>query len=225
MDKKIIIAIDGHSSCGKSTMAKDLAARLNYIYVDTGAMYRAVALFADKAGLVRDNKLTDAEQLRMLLPELVISFGRDKDNKLFTVLNGVNVENEIRTMKVSNMVSHISSLDFVREKLVKAQQELGKQKGIVMDGRDIGTVVFPQAELKIFLTARPEIRAQRRYDELRGKGEQVDFDAVLENIKSRDYLDETRDISPLRQADDAIVLDNSELTPKQQLEFVLEKMQ
>ncbi len=224
MEKRIIIAIDGHSSCGKSTLAKDLAARLNYIYVDTGAMYRAVALYADRAGLVKNNQLQDVETFKSLLPALHISFGRDDQQKLFTTLNGENVEKEIRTMRISNMVSQVSSLGFVRETLVRAQQELGQQKGIVMDGRDIGTVVFPQAELKIFLTAKPEIRAQRRYDELLAKGESVAFDAVLENIKTRDHLDETREISPLRQADDAIVLDNSELTPQEQLEFVMERV-
>jgi len=224
MDNEIIIAIDGHSSCGKSTLAKDLAERLNYIYVDTGAMYRAVALLAERSGLVEHNELIDSSKLKALLSHISIAFERDQDGRLITLLNGENVEQEIRNMRISNMVSHISSFDFVREKLVKIQQQLGEQKGIVMDGRDIGTVVFPQAELKIFLTARPEIRAERRYQELIAKGENVRFEEVLENVKSRDHLDETREISPLRQAKDAIVLDNSELTPQEQLEYVLDKI-
>lgn len=224
MNNKITIAIDGHSSCGKSTLAKDLATELKYIYVDTGAMYRAVALFANQQGLIKDNKLTDIEKLRSSIQDVSITFGRDKEGKLFTELNGVNVESNIRTMEISNMVSHVSSLDFVREKLVKMQQELGENKGIVMDGRDIGTVVFPNAEMKIFLTASAEIRAQRRYDELIQKGESVNFDEVLENIVSRDHMDETREISPLRKADDAITLDNSHISREEQLAYIIERI-
>ena len=224
MNKKIIIAIDGHSSCGKSTLAKDLAKQLNYIYVDTGAMYRASALFADQSGLIKDNKVTDLAAFEKGLKDATISFERDAKGQLFTKLNGTNVERQIRTMKISNMVSHVSSLDFVREKLVKAQQELGENKGIVMDGRDIGTVVFPKAELKIFLTASAKIRAQRRYDELIQKGDSVNFEEVLENIVSRDHMDETREISPLRKADDAITLDNSELNREEQLAYITKKL-
>ena len=224
MNTKIVIAIDGHSSCGKSTLAKDLAERLNYIYIDTGAMYRAMALFAEQNGLIYDNKLTDPSQLKNIISGANISFNKDENNQTYTVLNGINVESEIRTLRISNMVSYISTLDFVREKLVKIQQEFGIQKGIVMDGRDIGTVVFPNAELKIFLTASAKIRAQRRYDELKSKGHTVNFDAILENIESRDYLDENREISPLRKAADAFVLDNSNLTREEQLDMILTKV-
>lgn len=222
MNKKIIIAIDGHSSCGKSTVAKDLAKNLGYIYIDTGAMYRAVALFADQSGLIENKKITDIQKFEKLLQQVIISFGKNSKGVNTTQLNGVNVENKIRTMRVSNLVSHISTFDFVRKKLVKIQQQLGKDKGIVMDGRDIGTVVFPNAELKIFLTASPEIRAQRRYDELTQKGDKVNYDEVLDNIKSRDRMDETREISPLRKAEDAIVLDNSHLTREEQLTRIIE---
>ena len=223
MNNKIVIAIDGHSSCGKSTLAKDIAAKLNYIYIDTGAMYRAMALFAEQNGLVSDNKITDPQKLRAIISEASVSFKKE-DNHTVTLLNDVDVESEIRSLRISNIVSNISTLDFVREKLVKMQQEFGLQKGIVMDGRDIGTVVFPDAELKIFLTASAEIRAQRRYDELKMKGEQVDFNDVLENIKSRDYIDENREISPLRKASDAFILDNSNLNRGEQLEIVLSKI-
>lgn len=224
MTHKIIIAIDGHSSCGKSTLAKDLAKELNYIYVDTGAMYRAVALFAEQSNSLKDKAVANLEEFKQLLKNVEIGFTRDTNGKLLTLLNGENVEDEIRTMKISNIVSNISALDFVREKLVSAQQKLGEDKGIVMDGRDIGTVVFPQAELKIFLTASAKIRAQRRFDELTEKGEKVDFDEVLDNIVTRDYKDENREISPLRKADDAITLDNSHLNKEEQLAYILEKM-
>lgn len=224
MDKKIIIAIDGHSSCGKSTLAKDLAHELDYIYVDTGAMYRAIALYADQSGLIKNNIVTDKEKLKTSLKNITISFDRDREGKLFTKLNDINVEQEIRSMKISNMVSQVSSLDFVRKKLVKAQQELGQNKGIVMDGRDIGTVVFPEAELKIFLTASAEIRAQRRYDEITRKGESVNFKEVLDNIISRDHMDENRMISPLRKAKDAITLDNSFLNKEEQLNYIITKL-
>ncbi len=219
--KKIIIAIDGHSSCGKSTLAKDLAKKLDYIYVDTGAMYRAVALLAEQSGLIQNKQLIDSSKLEQLLKNSTISFTKDNNGKACTLLNGNNVENKIRTLKISNIVSQISTLDFVRKKLVKTQQTLGVNKGIVMDGRDIGTVVFPNAELKIFLTATPETRAQRRFDELTQKGEAVNYDDVLQNVISRDHMDETREISPLRKAKDAIVLDNSNISRDEQLDYVL----
>lgn len=224
MNNRIIIAIDGHSSCGKSTLAKDLAKELDYIYVDTGAMYRAVALFADQKGLLKNKKVVDTDKFEQLLKDVEISFNRNKSGELFTMLEGQNVEDKIRTMKISNIVSNISSHNFVREKLVAAQQKLGDKKGIVMDGRDIGTVVFPQAELKIFLTASAKIRAQRRFDELTAKGDDVNFDEVLDNIVSRDYKDENRDISPLRKAEDAITLDNSHLSKEEQLAYILQKI-
>jgi cytidylate kinase len=216
--KKIVIAIDGHSSCGKSTLAKSLAEKLNYIYVDTGAMYRSVALFALQNGL-----LDDHEGLRRKLTDVEISFIRE-NGVLSTYLDGVNVEDKIRTMEISNLVSNISSLDFVREKLVEIQQKMGDDKGIVMDGRDIGTVVFPKAELKIFLTASSHIRARRRFDELTAKGDDVSFEEIQENIESRDYKDENRKISPLRKADDAFILDNSDFDRDEQLEWVLAKL-
>lgn len=222
MNNKITIAIDGHSSCGKSTLAKDIAKQLDYIYVDTGAMYRAVALFAKRSGLITNNQVNDLQKFKTLLKKVTITFGKDNKGKLFTQLNGDDVEREIRSLEISNIVSHISSFDFVRKKLVKLQQQLGKNKGIVMDGRDIGTVVFPQAELKIFLTASPEIRAQRRYDELIQKGDKVNYDDVLQNIVSRDHMDETRKISPLRKADDAVVLDNSHINREEQLQRIIE---
>lgn len=224
MNKKITIAIDGHSSCGKSTLAKDLASQLNYIYVDTGAMYRAVALFAREQGLIEDNKVTDIKKLEAAFNDIDIAFKRDGEGKLITMLNGKNIENEIRSMAISNIVSNISIIDFVREKLVSLQQKMGEDKGIVMDGRDIGTVVFPNAELKIFLTASAKIRAQRRFDELTKKGDTVDFNDVLDNIVSRDHKDETREISPLRKAEDAITLDNSNITREEQLAYILKEV-
>ncbi len=225
MREKIIIAIDGHSSCGKSTLAKDLAKHLNYTYVDTGAMYRSVALLAVRNGLIRGSQVSDISQLKALLENVSITFGRNKEGEIFTLLNGENVETEIRSMLISDIVSHISSFDLVRKKLVSIQQALGKDKGLVMDGRDIGTVVFPQAELKIFLTATAEVRAQRRYKELIEKGENIDFESVLDNIVSRDQMDETRAISPLRKAKDAITLDNSKMSREEQLKYVLLNMQ
>lgn len=224
MNSNITIAIDGHSSCGKSTLAKDLAKKLNYIYVDTGAMYRTVALFAKQNNLIENNTVTDIERLKEILDNLHISFRRNTVGELETLLNDTVVEKEIRSLAISNMVSQISAIDFVREKLVSLQQDMGKNKGIVMDGRDIGTVVFPDAELKIFLTASAQIRAQRRYDELEAKGETVDFNAVLENIVSRDHMDETRAISPLRKAYDAVTLDNSDITKEEQLNCILERV-
>lgn len=222
--KKITIAIDGFSSCGKSTMAKGLAKAVNYIFIDSGAMYRAVTLYCLQNDLFEGEKL-NVDELENQIPEIKINFELNKETSLpETYLNNVNVEKEIRTMEVSSRVSIVSAVGFVRKAMVKIQQELGKAKGIVMDGRDIGTVVFPDAELKIFVTALPEIRAQRRLDELRSKGDnQTTFDEVLKNLQERDYLDQTRSESPLKKADDAIVLDNSYLTVEKQMRWLLDK--
>ena len=220
--RKITIAIDGHSSCGKSTMAKDLARAIGYIYVDTGAMYRAVTLFALRNGLFGDDDSIDEERLKALLPEAHISFALNEETgKPDTYLNGECVEKEIRGMEVSNRVSLISALGFVRECLGAQQQQMGAEKGVVMDGRDIGTVVFPDAELKVFITASAEVRAERRYKELLGKGEEANYDEILQNVKERDYLDSHREVSPLRKADDAIELDNSHLTIPEQNAWLL----
>ena len=222
--KKIIVAIDGHSSCGKSTMAKDLAREVGYIYVDTGAMYRAVTLFAMRNNLFDAEGNINTERLEQLLPEVKISFKLDPEtSRPMTCLNGEVVEKEIRSLEVSQHVSPIAALPFVRAKLVEQQQAMGKEKGIVMDGRDIGTVVFPEAELKIFVTASAEIRAQRRYKELQAKGMPADFDDILKNVEERDYIDSHRATSPLRQADDALVLDNSHLTIEEQKKWLMEK--
>ena len=222
--KKIIVAIDGHSSCGKSTMAKDLAREVGYIYVDTGAMYRAVTLFAMRNNLFDAEGNINTERLEQLLPEVKISFKLDpKTSRPMACLNGEVVEQEIRSLEVSQHVSPIAALPFVRAKLVEQQQAMGKEKGIVMDGRDIGTVVFPEAELKIFVTASAEIRAQRRYKELQAKGMPADFDDILKNVEERDYIDSHRATSPLRQADDALVLDNSHLTIEEQKKWLMEK--
>ncbi|MFV0544742.1 MAG: (d)CMP kinase [Bacteroides sp.] len=219
--KKITIAIDGFSSCGKSTMAKDLAREIGYIYVDSGAMYRAVTLHCIKNQLFKDD-LLDINQLRNDIPQIEIRFKINKATSLpETFLNGVNVEKEIRTMEVSSKVSQVSAIDFVREAMVAQQQAMGQEKGIVMDGRDIGTTVFPDAELKIFVTASPEIRATRRYDELKGKGLDAQYEEILENVKQRDYIDQNRDISPLRQAEDALLLDNTNLTIEQQKSWLI----
>lgn len=222
--KKIIVAIDGHSSCGKSTMAKDLAREVGYIYVDTGAMYRAVTLFAMRNNLFDAEGNINTERLEQLLPEVKISFKLDPEtSRPMACLNGEVVEQEIRSLEVSQHVSPIAALPFVRAKLVEQQQAMGKEKGIVMDGRDIGTVVFPEAELKIFVTASAEIRAQRRYKELQAKGMPADFDDILQNVEERDYIDSHRATSPLRQADDALVLDNSHLTIEEQKKWLMEK--
>ena len=222
--KKIIVAIDGHSSCGKSTMAKDLAREVGYIYVDTGAMYRAVTLFAMRNNLFDAEVNINTERLEQLLPEVKISFKLDPEtSRPMACLNGEVVEQEIRSLEVSQHVSPIAALPFVRAKLVEQQQAMGKEKGIVMDGRDIGTVVFPEAELKIFVTASAEIRAQRRYKELQAKGMPADFDDILKNVEERDYIDSHRATSPLRQADDALVLDNSHLTIEEQKKWLMEK--
>ena len=214
--KRITIAIDGFSSCGKSTMAKQLAATLGYVYIDTGAMYRAVTLYAYQAGLMADGKLNE-EALIGMLPQIEVAFTGDGG----VLLNGNRVDEAIRTVEVSNWVSKVSSLKQVRQKMVELQREMGKNKGVVMDGRDIGTVVFPDAELKIFVTADPKVRAQRRYDEWTAKGMHVDFDEVLRNVIDRDYQDQYRAESPLRQADDAIVLDNSYMNREEQLNWLV----
>lgn len=218
--KDIVIAFDGHSSCGKSTVAKAVAKELGYTYVDSGAMYRMVTLLAMRKGLVNGKEI-DENKLQSLLEDVIIEFKYNQEGKQDSYLNSENVESEIRTIEVSDKVSYISELGFVREKLVELQQKMGEKKRIVMDGRDIGTVVFPDAELKIFMTASPKVRAQRRYDELLGKGHDVTFDEVLENIEKRDYIDQNREHSPLKKAEDAIVLDNSNLTRKEQLEWVM----
>lgn len=222
--KKIVIAIDGFSSCGKSTMAKDLAREVGYIYVDTGAMYRAVTLFAMRNDVFDAEGNIDETRLKALLPDVKLTFQLNNETKLPEVcLNGENVERYIRTLEVSQHVSPIAALPFVREKLVEQQQAMGNEKGIVMDGRDIGTVVFPNAELKIFVTASAEIRAQRRFKELETKGMPADFDEILQNVEQRDYIDTHRETSPLRQADDALILDNSHLTIAEQKVWLMEK--
>ena len=220
--KKITIAIDGFS-CGKSTMAKDLAREVGYIYIDSGAMYRAVTLYSIENGIFNGDVI-DTEKLKKEIKNIRISFQLNKETgRPDTYLNGVNVENKIRSMEVSSKVSPISTLDFVREEMVAQQQAMGKEKGIVMDGRDIGTTVFPDAELKIFVTATPEIRAQRRYDELKAKGQEASFDEILENVKQRDYIDQNREVSPLRKAEDALLLDNTDLSIEEQKKWLFEQ--
>ena len=218
--KKITIAIDGYSSCGKSTMAKDLAREVGYIYIDSGAMYRAVTLYCLDNGLCTPEGI-DTARLEAAMPHIRISFRLNPETgRPMTHLNDVNVEDRIRTMEVSAMVSPVAALGFVREALVKLQQQMGKEKGIVMDGRDIGTTVFPDAELKIFVVASAEIRAQRRYDELKAKGQEASYEEILANVKERDYIDQNREVSPLRQAEDAILLDNSNLTIEEQKQWL-----
>lgn len=222
--KKITIAIDGHSSCGKSTMAKDLARKLGYVYIDTGAMYRAVTLFSIQHGLFTEEDI-DTEVLRGMMDQINITFQFNPETgRPDTYLNGERVEDRIRTMEVSNKVSPIAALDFVRHAMVAQQQEMGKGGGIVMDGRDIGTTVFPHAELKIFVTASAEVRAQRRFDELTAKGEPCNYDEILFNVQERDRIDSTREVSPLRKADDAIVLDNSNMTIPEQAEWLMDQV-
>ncbi len=222
--EKIIIAIDGHSSCGKSTMAKALAKKLGYVYIDSGAMYRVVTLVALRNGWI-SNKVPDKRKVIDGLKDIRISFQWDEKKGMNTTfLNGENVEDEIRRLEVSENVSPISTIADVREEMVRQQRENGRNKGIVMDGRDIGTVVFPDAELKIFMTASPEIRAQRRFLELKEKGLDVNFDEILVNVEGRDKIDSTRAVSPLRKADDALVLDNSHLNREQQLEWAVNKV-
>ena len=215
---KITIAIDGYSSTGKSTFAKNIAKRLGYIYVDTGAMYRAVTLYCIENGLIGTDGTPDAKEIIRRLPEIKISFAyNSQTGKSETMLNGVNVEADIRGIEVSRYVSPVSAIPEVREQMVELQREMGKHGGVVMDGRDIGTVVFPHAELKIFMTADPKIRAIRRFNELKKKGQSVSLQEVEENIAHRDYEDSHRATSPLRQAEDAIVLDNSNVSPDEQL--------
>ena len=230
--KKITIAIDGHSSCGKSTMAKDLAREVGYVYVDTGAMYRSVTLYALRNGIFKEVKgengevreVIDEEALRQQMPNIQISFKFNAEaGRPDTYLNGELVEDKIRTMEVSSHVSPIATLGFVREAMVAQQQQMGKDKGVVMDGRDIGTVVFPDAELKIFVTASAEVRAQRRYDELKGKGMEADYADILKNVQERDYIDSHREVSPLKQAPDAILLDNSQMTIAEQKEWLMQR--
>ncbi len=225
---KIIVAIDGFSSCGKSTMAKELARKVGYIYVDTGAMYRVVALCAMRHGLISeegDKKVIDETGLKSLIDGggVKVSFTLDEESGLpLACLNGEVVEKEIRTLSVSSNVSQVAAIPFVREFLTSQQKAMGKERGIVMDGRDIGTAVFPEAELKIFLTASPEVRAQRRYDELVSKGDtNVKFQEVLKNVKERDELDTHREVAPLRQAEYAIVIDNSHLSKDEQNALLL----
>lgn len=223
--KKITIAIDGFSSCGKSTMAKDLARRLGYVYVDTGAMYRSVTLFAMRHGLFEQDGSVRTDELRRLMPEIRISFKLNAETgRPDTYLNGQLVEQEIRGMEVSSHVSPIAAIPFVREEMVRQQQLMGKDKGIVMDGRDIGTTVFPDAELKIYVTASAEVRARRRYDELTAKGQPADYDEILRNVQERDYIDSHRAVSPSRKADDALELDNSHLTIAEQNEWLMEQV-
>lgn len=221
--KKIIVAIDGYSSCGKSTMAKTLARKIGYTYIDSGAMYRAVTLFALENGIITGSDV-DAPGLEKRLNEIKITFSTDKETgSNITELNGNDVERRIRTLEVSSHVSAVAALPFIRTFLTAQQRSLGEKKGIVMDGRDIGTTVFPDAELKIFVTASAEVRARRRYDELQAKGERASYEEIIENVKQRDYIDTHREVSPLTQAPDAVVLDNSFMTLKQQDEWLMEQ--
>lgn len=222
--KRITIAIDGHSSCGKSTMAKKLAKEIGYIYVDTGAMYRAVTLYALRHQLFNHDGTVNKPLLKDQMNNIHITFRLNEENQQpETYLNQECVEKEIRTLEVSNHVSPIAAIDFVREALVRQQQQMGREKGVVMDGRDIGTVVFPNAELKIFVTASAEIRARRRFKELEEKGMPADYNDILKNVQERDYIDSHRSVSPLRKANDAIELDNSHLTIEQQQQWLLEQ--
>ena len=222
--KKITIAIDGHSSCGKSTMAKDLAREVGYVYVDTGAMYRSVTLYALRHDLFREDGSVKTDALEQQMADIRISFKFNPETgRPDTYLNNECVEKEIRSLEVSNRVSPIAAIPFVRTAMVAQQQQMGKDKGVVMDGRDIGTTVFPDAELKVFVTASAKVRAQRRYDELQAKGMPADFDDILKNVEERDYLDSHREVSPLRKADDAILLDNSDMTIPEQKQWLLDR--
>ena len=224
--KKITIAIDGFSSCGKSTMAKDLAKKLGYVYVDTGAMYRAVTLYAMRNGLFNADGSVKTADLERQMNKINITFKLNKTaERPDTYLNNELVENDIRTLEVSNHVSQIAAVPFVREAMVTQQQRMGKDKGVVMDGRDIGTTVFPEAELKVFVTASAEVRAQRRYDELKEKGMPADFNDILKNVQERDYIDSHREVSPLRKAPDAIELDNSHMTITEQSAWLMEQVE
>ncbi len=221
--KKITIAIDGFSSCGKSTMAKDLAKKLGYVYVDTGAMYRAVTLYAMRNRLFNADGSVKTADLERQMNKINITFKLNKTaERPDTYLNNELVENDIRTLEVSNHVSQIAAVPFIREAMVAQQQRMGKDKGVVMDGRDIGTTVFPEAELKVFVTASAEVRAQRRYDELKEKGMPADFNDILKNVQERDYIDSHREVSPLRKAPDAIELDNSHMTITEQSAWLME---
>ena len=223
--KNITIAIDGHSSCGKSTMAKELARQLGYVYVDTGAMYRTVTLFAMRHNLFLADGEVDTDALRKCMPEIEVSFRfNEETGRPDAYLNGECVEKVIRSIEVSNHVSKVAAIPFVREAMVDQQRRMGAEKGIVMDGRDIGTTVFPDAELKIFVTASSKVRAQRRYDELKEKGMPADFDEILKNVEERDYIDSHREVSPLRQAPDALLLDNSEMTIPEQNAWLMDKV-
>lgn len=222
--KKITIAIDGHSSCGKSTMAKDLAREVGYVYVDTGAMYRSVTLYALRHNLFNEDGSVKTAELEQQMPQINISFKFNAETgRPDTYLNNECVEKEIRSLEVSNHVSPIAAVPFVRTAMVTQQQQMGKDKGVVMDGRDIGTTVFPDAELKIFVTASAQVRAQRRYDELKAKGMPADFDDILKNVEERDYIDSHREVSPLRKADDAIELDNSNMTIPEQKQWLMDR--
>lgn len=224
--KKITIAIDGFSSCGKSTMAKDLAKKLGYVYVDTGAMYRAVTLYAMRNGLFNADGSVKTADLERQMNKINITFKLNKTaERPDTYLNDELVENDIRTLEVSNHVSQIAAVPFIREAMVAQQQRMGKDKGVVMDGRDIGTTVFPEAELKVFVTASAEVRAQRRYDELKEKGMPADFNDILKNVQERDYIDSHREVSPLRKAPDAIELDNSHMTIAEQSAWLMEQVE
>ena len=224
MSKKIIIAIDGYSSSGKSTMARALARRIGYVYVDSGAMYRAVTLYAMRNGMTSPDGKIDTPRLVAALPQIEVAFNAaGADGVQHTLLNGEDVEKEIRSMEVSSLVSPVAVIPEVRERLVALQQKFGEEKGIVMDGRDIGTTVFPDAEMKVFVCAGPEVRARRRWLELKEKSEETDFEAVLANVKERDRIDTTREVSPLRKAEDALELDNGEMTPAEQMEWLMEK--
>ena len=224
--KKITIAIDGHSSCGKSTMAKELARKLGYIYVDTGAMYRTVTLYAMRNNLFDSEGEVLTDELQKQMSNIKVSFCINKETgRPDACLNDECVENIIRSIEVSNHVSKIAAIPFVREAMVDQQRRMGAEKGIVIDGRDIGTTVFPDAELKIFVTASARVRAQRRYDELQQKGMPADFDEILKNVEERDYIDSHREVSPLRQAEDAILLDNSDMTIPQQNEWLMQQVE
>ena len=224
--KKITIAIDGFSSCGKSTMAKDLAKKLGYVYVDTGAMYRSVTLYAMRNALFNADGSVKTADLEQQMNKINITFKYNKTaGRPDTYLNDELVEKDIRTLEVSNHVSQIAAIPFVREAMVAQQQRMGEEKGIVMDGRDIGTTVFPEAELKIFVTASAEVRAQRRYDELKEKGMPADFNDILKNVQERDYIDSHREVSPLRKAADAIELDNSHMTIAEQSAWLMKQVE
>ena len=223
--KKLVIAIDGFSSCGKSTFAKQIAAKLEYIFIDSGAMYRAATLYALQNGIIRGKEIDEA-RLRSELNRINLDFTFNPAiHKSETYMNGENIEEKIRSLEVSNMVSEISKLGFVREKMVAIQRDLGKKGGIVMDGRDIGTVVFPAADLKLFMTASPDVRAQRRYKELKEKGQDVNIDEIKQNLLHRDRIDSTRADSPLKKADDAIELDNSNMSVEEQMVWVMQMIQ